>query len=227
MSSLTQTTLEAPASARDEFARIIQDALDRFGKTHLVQKLKRGEFTLADYHQALLMIFHQTYNSPSAFALAAGICSPSFQVAREYLMQHADEEKLHWKWVISDLTSTGYTGPDPRTTYPSVACQAYVAFDFYVALRNPLGRLAIAAVLESIGANNGVKSAAEICRQLGLTLDQVQFFHGHGDTDVGHTADLLRVLDECDLAESEWADLGNIARTAGVLYCAMYEQQGA
>lgn len=42
--------------------------------------------------------------------LAGSYCPPALHILREYLLQHANEEKSHWEWVISDLKNTGYDG---------------------------------------------------------------------------------------------------------------------
>src|SRR5690606_29299265 len=111
-----------------------------------------GDFFMEAYHKQLLMIFHQTFEGPSTFALASAHCSTKYHEVRDYLILHSNEERSHWQWIISDLKNTGYIGPDSRTLFPKPACQAYLAFNYYIAMRFPIGRLGTAAVLESIGA---------------------------------------------------------------------------
>lgn len=211
-------------SDRARFLEVVQQAVENFPRNRMCRKLDEGAFTMADYHAILLMIFHQTFEGPSTFALAGAHCSPRLHEARDYLLHHADEEKSHWDWVIGDLRNTGYAGPDPRSLFPQPACQAYIAFNVYTAIRMPLARLGIAATLESIGANYGKKYATKLCQQLALKPAQAVFFYGHGDTDVGHTTDILSVLDKQPLTSFDWDWMCHAAHTAGQLYSAMYNE---
>jgi heme oxygenase len=211
-------------SNRAQFLEVVQQAVENFPSNQMCRKLDAGSLAMPDYHAILLMIFHQTFEGPSTFALAGAHCPPRLHEVRDYLLQHADEEKSHWQWVINDLQHTGYTGPDPRTLFPQTACQAYIAFNIYTALRQPVARLAIAATLESIGANHGKQYATKLCQQLALKPQQASFFYGHGDTDVGHTAEILEVLDRQQLSAEQWDWMCHAARTAGHLYTAMYDE---
>lgn len=203
---------------------IVDDAIETFRDNALCRKVDEGQFKLEDYHAILHMIFHQTFETSTTFALAGANCSATHQPVKEYLFHHADEEKGHWKWVLDDLRNTGYQGKDPRELHPRPACQAYIAFNYYTALRMPVGRLAIAAVLEGIGARYGNEYAAEICRQLRLKPEQASFFLRHGETDKEHVKDLWEMIDGCDLKPAEWAWMGHAARTAGAFYKAMYDE---
>lgn len=207
-----------------EFLKTIEEAVETFPKNGMCRLLESEQFSMSHYHSILQMIFHQTFQGPSTFALAGAHCDLRLHEVRDYLLHHADEEKSHWQWVISDLRKTGYTGPDPKDTFPETACQAYIAFNVYTAVKFPLARLAIAAVLESIGANYGKKYATLLCRQLKLKPEQALFFYGHGDTDVGHTQDIINVIDKCELSEYDWRWMVHSARTAGKLYTAMYDE---
>jgi hypothetical protein len=217
--------MEVSVSSLTQFKAMVNDVVAHFPDNNMCKLLDEGKFQMKDYHGILLMIFHQTFNGPSTFALAAGQCDPKFWKARDYLIHHSEEEKSHWQWVIGDLKNTGYTGKDPRELFPRTACQAYLAFNVFTALKNPLGRLAIATVLESIGATYGKKYATQLCASLKLDpKTQAVFFFGHGDTDVGHTEDLFKILEECELAEDDWEKMINCARVGGELYRSMYNE---
>src|SRR5206468_3604298 len=100
-----------------------------FPANNVCKLIDSGNFTLKHYHDILLMIFHQTFTTPAMLALAAAHCPPKYYKARDYLIKHAEEEKMHWTWVLNDLSTTGYNGPDPRQLFPKPACQAYIAFN--------------------------------------------------------------------------------------------------
>jgi len=203
--------------------RIVTEAVTDFPANALCVRVDRHDLVMDDYHRILKAIFHQTYEGPSSFALAGANCGTSRPEIRDYLLHHAEEESLHWQWVISDLRSTGYSGADPRDEFPALPTQNYISYLFYLAQRCPVARLGPAAVLESIGATYGKRYATEVCRQLRLAPEQAKFFFGHGDTDVGHTEDIFRVLEAAELTATEWRWLSDAAQKAGVLYRQLYE----
>jgi heme oxygenase len=179
---------------------------------------------MRDYHAVLCTLFHQVSSGSGSFALAASQLDLHYWDAKDYLLHHAEEEKTHWQWILNDLRETGFAAPTPDQELPSAACEAYIAYNYYVAQRRPLGRLAIAAVLEGIGATYSKAYAMKVTRLLNLRPAQLQFFLGHGDTDVGHVKDIFDVLRRTPLSEKEWDVMTHTANTGFVLYQAMYEE---
>jgi hypothetical protein len=208
----------------NQFETVVSAQVEAMAQTPAWSKLADKKLTLEDYHKILLTIFHQVQESSGTFALAAGFLPADRFEARSYLMHHAEEEKMHWQWVLSDLANTGYQGPDPVSSLPRPATAAYMAFNYSTAMRFPIGRLAIAATLESIGARYGGESARLLMTQLKLNQDQVRFFDGHGDTDIGHTKDIFDVLERSELSPEEWQLMCHTAEVAGTLYRNMYSE---
>jgi hypothetical protein len=208
----------------DTFSKTVAAEVEKFPSVALCQKVDSNKLTMADYHQYLKIVFHQSFNAPASFALAGGSCDPRRYEIRDYFIKHAEEERNHWTWVLTDLAKTGYSGPDLRAEIPSVRVSAYIAFNFFVAGRHPVARLANAAVLEGIGATHAKRYAKSICQQLKLGNDQVYFTLGHSDTDVGHTKDIFDLLKKSDLTEFEWAWLIHAAKTSAALYRDMYNE---
>jgi hypothetical protein len=188
--------------------------------------LRAGRATRTDYHAILCRLFHQVRSSSSTFALAGARMEPARFAAQHYLFRHAQEEATHWQWILSDLRSTGYRGTDPAELLPDTATEAYVAYNHYIAASFPLGRLAIASVLEGIGAALGTTYGTRLARALQLAPDQMVFFAGHGETDVLHSAELRQVLADAAPTPAEWERLAAIARSAGRLYTMLYAADG-
>jgi hypothetical protein len=210
-------------SDRATFRAAVAEAVAAFPDNAICRRIEAGTVAMADYHALLRTLFHQTFEGPATFALAGFQCDPRHVEARAYLMHHAEEEKEHWRWVVNDLRATGDTGPDPRSTFPGPATQSYVAFNVYTAIRSPIARLGIAAVLEGIGGRWGGEYGGRLCQVLGLKRDQASFFLSHGELDKGHSEEVFRVIDGCELTAGDWRWLAHAARTAGVLYRAMYD----
>lgn len=200
-----------------------RDRINSIPANRLVRIVADGDLRMSHYHALLVTIFRQVHSSSSTFALAGALCPPSRTAVRDYLLKHAEEEKTHYQWILSDLASTGYSGASPLVGFPPSVTQAYISFNFHMAHVSPLARLAIAAFLESLGGAHGKSFATQLCTRLKLRPEQATFFFGHGDTDVGHSRELLEVLDEANPTAEEWALMGSAAQTAFDLYFSMYE----
>lgn len=156
--------------------------------------------------------------------MAGAMSSLTSPAVRTYLMHHAEEEMMHWQWIIDDLNSTGFKGPDPRTQHPNWSAQAYLSYGVYLALFNPVGRLAMAQVLEGISGGFGTTYGMKALQSLKITKDQAKFFLVHGELDQGHSAEIDDVLKNENLSPEQWADMEHVARTTSRLYRNIYNE---
>ena len=205
------------------FDTTVADQITCFPNSRLIRHLEQGTITMAHYHAILSTLFHQTYCSPYTFARAAVNCEWRHEAAKEYLLQHAEEERTHWRWVLDDLRNTGYTGPSLRNLPPHPSCQAFIGLNYYVAEHVPVARLAIAAVLEGIGAAHGGTYGRKLLHGLKINTSQASFFISHGETDKIHTVELREVIGKLDLSADEWRWMNYAAETAGLFYRGMYD----
>ena len=216
-------SFEFKHSTFSEFENTAKQAISGFViDNKIIAAIESGKFDLQMYHHLLSGIFHQVFNSSGSFALAGSMCNTSQIVEREYLFHHAEEEMTHWQWIISDLNETGYVGTDPRDTLPSASTTAYLSYAYYLALKFPIGRLAMALVLEGISGTFGLKYGAQVMKTLKLKPDQAQFFLAHGELDQGHEVDILKVLSRSNLNSQELAQLSHVATTTAELYKRIY-----
>ncbi len=217
--------LEFPSATYEDFELLADQAIDDFlvGNILLV-KLEDGTLAIEEYHDLLLTLFHQVYMSSSSFALAGTMVDSRWFHVREYLMEHAEEEKEHWAWIVSDLRATGYRGADPRQNFPSLAAQSYVGYAMYLGSKFPVGRLAMGYILEGLSGRFGVQYGLKAANLLKLERHQVEFFVKHGELDAGHSDDILEVLRATELTPYEWAHCCHVARTTVALYKAMYNE---
>lgn len=220
---ITNIEIKYPAATFEDFKKIASESVDVFLENKLIGGLSEGNFSMENYHKLLLTLFHQVYYSSSSFALAGTMVdSRNFKV-RDYLMEHAEEEKEHWTWIINDLRETGYDGPDPRTMFPSKVTQAYISFAMFIAHKHPVSRLAMGFVLEDLSGKFGVKYGSMAAKILGLSKNQVSFTVQHGELDQGHSHDIIEVLGDADLTPYEWAHCCHTAKVTIALYNDMYD----
>jgi hypothetical protein len=211
--------------AATQFDAIVEEQVERFSEARFLRRAKEGALQMSQYHALLTTLFHQTYSGPYTFARASVNCTWRHEAAKEYLLQHAEEERTHWRWMLNDLVTTGYSGPDPRSLPPHPSCQAFVGLLYYIAEEAPVARLAIAAVLEGIGARHGVTYGRKLLETLHLRPSQASFFLSHGTTDKKHIVELGEVIAQCELSAEEWLWMNHAARTAGLFYRAMYDHE--
>ncbi|MBY0386138.1 hypothetical protein K2X05_13345 [bacterium] len=206
----------------NDFKAKVKSSVSSFEDNFIFKMISSGKLSLNIYHKLLINIFHQTYFGPVTFALAASRCSRHESVLREYLIQHAEEEKLHWTWVISDLKNSNYSGVDPRSLFPTVECQAYVAYANYLANLDPLCRLAMAMTLEGISAKFGKKYGTKACEVLNISIDKSIFFVQHGMLDEGHSEDVEKIILSHNVSGLRWAELCYAVEVTASLYKNMY-----
>ena len=207
------------------FDRTVADAISAFPSARLPQRASAGNVEIRHYHAILATLFHQTYSSPYTFARAAVNCEWRHEAAKEYLLRHAEEERTHWRWVLDDLHATGYKGSDLRREPPHYTTQAYIGLNYYIAEHVPIARLAIAAVLEGIGATHGATYGKKLLSALKLDKSKASFFLSHAETDVVHTAELGEVIAASELTNEEWRWMNHAAETAGRFYRGMYDHE--
>src|SRR5262245_11144217 len=111
---------------------IVATQIQRFPNARLVRHVENGTATLAHYHAILCTLFHQTYSGPYTFARAAVNCEWKHEPAKEYLLHHAEEERTHWRWILDDLRSTGFSGPNLRELPPHPSCEAFIGLSYHV-----------------------------------------------------------------------------------------------
>lgn len=215
-----------PSASFENFKEICSAAVKEFRDNLLIKKINEGNFSIKDYHLFLVTIFHQTYMVPPTMALAGALCPEKHTEIKRYLIKHAEEEIDHWKWALADLQNTGYQGPDPRTLMPSAACTQFISLSYFLACKHPVARLGLPAVLEGVSATYAGASGQKVQKILGLKPDQLVFAFGHGEADVGHTKDILDVLEQSKLDNEDWKWLCYAAQMTAKFYKNMFDEIG-
>lgn len=217
------STFPIATSTFDNYLKTVDQNIQSFAQGNLViDKINNGTFQIVDYHRLLLSLFHQVCHSSTSFAIAGAMSSNISPAIKDYLLHHAEEEKSHWAWILEDLESTGYNGPDPRSTFPNWAAQSYLSYGVYLSFFDPVGRLAMANCLEGISGRYGIEMGMKGLHKLGLKKEQAKFFLAHGELDQGHTEDIVALLKESRISPEGWASLENVVTVTTKLYRNIY-----
>jgi hypothetical protein len=215
---------DRPKSNLANYQKTQEEAVRDFAKDNQIfALLDSGKFKMHHYHALLRAIFHQVYFSSTSFAISGAMSAHSSPAARRYLLHHAEEEMDHWQWILEDLHSTGYKGVDPRQEHPSWAAQAYLSYGVYLSFFKPIGRLAMAQVLEGISGTYGLSHGGKIIQLLKIPKEHAKFFLLHGELDQGHSQDIGSLLQVEALSPEDWSEMEHIARTTSTLYKKIYD----
>ncbi|KKJ04089.1 hypothetical protein XF14_24310 [Burkholderia gladioli] len=198
-------------------------AIEEFAGNRVFSALDAGKWSVTDYQHLLLTLFYQIYQGSMSFAAAAANCPTRLTELREYLVAHAHEEIPHYKWILDDLYSTGYQGPDPKTLLPQPSAMAYVAFNVHNALHMPGTRLASSIVLEGIGQRYGAWFGKLVLEKTPLKHENLSFFFSHGETDKEHVVELWDIIDRSPLNEEEMRWMAHASYVAGTFYKRMWD----
>lgn len=210
-------------TSRKDFTDALNDITLGFPDNQAARRILNGAFELSDYHALLLALFHTTYEGPSISALAASHLPEGYEAARQALLANAAQAGGQWQWVLEDLRNTEFGGPDPRTTFPGTEAQAYVAYNYYIAIKAPPARLGILAVIDSLAAGFAARYGPRLMQGLQLEPGQATFFGRLGQRVPDSEPPLLDVLEDLPMTEQDWQWTINAARTAGTLYKAIYD----
>ncbi|MCE2030345.1 iron-containing redox enzyme family protein [Sessilibacter corallicola] len=207
----------------DDVKIAVDKSIDEFTKNKVFSALEAGTWGVKDYQSLLLTLFYQVYQGTMSFAAAASNCPSRFVLLREYLVHHAAEEMDHYHWIIDDLKSTGYEGPEPKDLLPSTEALAYVSFNVNNALHNPHARIASSLILEGLGQKYGGWFGNMVIEKTELTKDNLSFFLSHGETDKEHIVELWEVVSKCEMTSDEWKWMAHSAKVAGTFYKGMWD----
>jgi pyrroloquinoline quinone (PQQ) biosynthesis protein C len=115
----------------------------------------------------------------------------------ELLLQKAEEERGHERWLLADLKHLGCTRPRVEQTAPCPAVRAYVEWNRFTAeAGSPTAFLGTAYVLEYLSVYRA-SAAVEHLLAHGAIPDihrAVTFLRGHAGADTSHLAQLSTVL---------------------------------
>lgn len=207
---------------RKEFLSALSSATLAFPDNLAARRIVAGDLSMAEYHRLLVSLFHVAREVPSSTALAAARCPAGYEEARGALISYAARVGSHWTLLLSDLAATGYQGPDPRQEFADPVTEAYIAFNYYVAVSAPVARLGIIAVMDSISASFSSNYSAKLFQGLSLKPSQTSFFFRRDDGQPRES--VSEALERVPMTALDWEWMIHAATTAAGLYKAIYDR---
>jgi pyrroloquinoline quinone (PQQ) biosynthesis protein C len=118
-------------------------------------------------------------------------------VLAELLLQKAEEERGHERWLLSDLKNLGWPREEVEQTPPCPAVLAYVAWNRFTAeAGSPTAFLGTAYVLEYLSVYRASGAVERLIQRDAIPhiRKAVTFLRGHAGADISHVAELSAVL---------------------------------
>ncbi|XXF76305.1 iron-containing redox enzyme family protein [Myxococcaceae bacterium GXIMD 01537] len=144
----------------------------------------------------------------------------------ELLLQKADEERGHERWLLADLRNLGWRAERVERQMPNPAVCAYVAWNSFTSrCGRPEAFLGTAYVLEYLSVHRASQSVARMlaANTIPNIRKAVTFLRAHGTADEGHVEELTALLSPLTDPEEQAALLLS-ARTTRVLYLGLFAE---
>jgi len=226
---LTPTKHPSPpegVAALEHEARSLLTTLDAHPAA---RRLFEGRIHAAGYAHYLVQTYHYVRWTTPLLAEAGHRLKQQGRhpLLAALLLQKANEERGHEKWLLADLKHLGWSAAQVEGVAPNPAVRAYVAWNRYTTCAGmPMAFLGTAYVLEYLSVQ---RAQATVARLLAANTipnihRAVTFLRGHGDADGDHVAGLTSLLSTLT-AQDEQAALLLSARTTRALYPDLFPEE--
>ncbi|MER5276766.1 iron-containing redox enzyme family protein [Streptomyces sp. NPDC002809] len=119
-----------------------------------------------------------------------------------YLRAHAEQERGHDDWLLTDAAAAGAAPGELTDTAPPSCVAALVGAQYYwIEHSHPVALLGYIAVLEGNAPAPGL--AGRLARETGLPQAAFETVRLHADLDDGHSADLDRLIGRLPLDRAQ------------------------
>lgn len=155
------------------------------------------------YPEFLFASYGVTAASAPAMGMAAQRCrdlhdEPLGEPLRAYYLEHAEEERDHGEWLLSDLASLGIDRRRVLDRLPYPAAAALVGSQYYwIRHVHPAAYLGYIAVLE---CPTDAVFLREVSERTGIPLSSMSCHLRHAELDPGHVAEFDAALDALPLS---------------------------
>jgi pyrroloquinoline quinone (PQQ) biosynthesis protein C len=190
----------------------------RFMSSPPIQRLRRGDLTLAHYASYLRETYFYTREDPQIQALCTAWLRGSDREMVKPFLQHATSEIGHDQLALDDLRSLGFDADAIPRENPLPMTTALISFPFYtIQYRGPISYLGYLYFLEFLPTSRGADIAAALSA-IGVPAESMRFLHEHQTVDVHHNRLMQRYADEMVRAEADVAEVTYAMEVTGRLF---------
>lgn len=158
------------------------------------------------YPEFLFALYGVTAASAPTMLVAAEQCEqlgsdPLRDPLRAYYLEHAEEEREHGEWLLSDLASLGIDRERALKRLPYTGAAALVGSQYYwIRHVHPVAYLGYIAVVESPTDAGFLR---EVSERTGIPLSSMSCHLRHAELDPGHVAEFDAALDVFPLTKPQ------------------------
>jgi pyrroloquinoline quinone (PQQ) biosynthesis protein C len=190
----------------------------RFMSSPPIQRLRRGDLTLAHYACYLRETYFYTREDPQIQALCTAWFRGSDREMVKPFLQHATSEIGHDQLALDDLRSLGFDADAIPRENPLPMTTALISFPFYaIQYRGPISYLGYLYFLEFLPTSRGADIAAALSA-IGVPAESMSFLHEHRTVDVHHNRLMKRYADEMVRTEADIAEVTYAIEVTGRLF---------
>ncbi|CAK0764135.1 Iron-containing redox enzyme family protein [Azospirillaceae bacterium] len=197
---------------------IIHQSQDKLAAI-LRTKVSESGIAQSQYIRFLSMQYHLTKHAYWYFTVAASHASISRKkILRNFLIQFAREEELHYLVAGKDILSIG-----GEILSEPIDVTLWHAFFQKVVLERPFERLGAACVLENISGGQVKPQVKRLLSTPFLNRDNTRFIIIHQHEKIPHGEQILKIFKEIDMNAQELEDLNKGAEIGACLYLRMID----
>ncbi|MCP3057641.1 iron-containing redox enzyme family protein [Myxococcus sp. K38C18041901] len=210
-----------------ELTHVWVDFESRLQQVPILDKLRRGVFTVEDYRELLVNMRQQVVEGSRWIARAASSITAEHLALRSSFIRHARDEHRDYEMLEGHYVSVGGTHEAITRAPKNIGSEALSAWMFHRASQeNPFDLLGAMFIIEGLGSRVARRWGTAIREQLRLEDEQVRFFLYHGDNDATHLDRLDGALGSGILTPELAARIVKTAKVTARLYLLQLEELG-
>lgn len=188
----------------------------------IIKRALTGDVTRELYLAFLTQAYHHVRHTvPLLMAVGARLPARHHWLQKG-LVHYLEEEVGHDEWILNDIDAAGGRADVVRSSTPSVATDAMVAYAYDTVMRRePVAFFGMVFVLEGTSVALALSAAASIQRTLALPNNAFTYLRSHGQLDQEHVGHLASIVDRLD-AERDLPSVITCARAMFWLYASVF-----
>ncbi|WP_355660367.1 hypothetical protein [Halomonas salifodinae] len=221
----TLITTAAGQACLQGLMRVWFDFERQLGRLPLIQRLDRGELSLAEYRTLLLNLRQQVIEGARWISRCASSFDRHHADLRSVVIQHARDEHRDYELLEQDYVAAGGDLAEIQAAPRNIGSEALHAFMMYRAGQpNPTDLVGAMWIIEGLGQKMAGDWAARVETATGGDGGYTRFMRYHGEHDDDHLATLYGLIDRvCRDPEAPEAIL-RTARVVARLYALQLEE---
>jgi len=203
----------------DALTLVWRDHEINLSKIDVVRAIEERRITKKEYMSYLRNMRQQVIEGSRWISLAAASMDESHCLLRFALVEHAKTEHKDFKLLEKDYIALGGAEREILSHPKNIGTMALDSYISHQAQRpNPVHAFGASFIIEGMGSCKAGIWADNIQQAINCADNAVTFLRYHGNADIEHNQNLVKILSSPFISESVALDLYNCARVVSNLY---------